>query len=98
MTGLVHGGQYCACTVLATLGCQQPSQHLLPVVDTKEGFPLPMDVFGASWEDKIICSCFFPFSFCFSTDELWNATRYKERKDNLMYGESLFWNDLRTTS
>lgn len=49
-----------------------------------------MDVFGASWENKIIYSYFFSASILLSTGELWNATKNKKSKCNLIYGESHF--------
>lgn len=55
-----------------------------------------MDVLGASWENKIIYFWFFPDAILLSTGELWNATRYKKTKRNLIYGESQFGSELRT--
>lgn len=55
------------------------------------GFTFSMGVFGASWENTVIHSCFFLASVLLSTRELLIATRYKKRKHNLIYRESQFW-------
>lgn len=62
--------------------CRRRTTQLcpLPVAHSKGVLSLSMDVFGASWGNRIVNSCFFPASILLSTGELWNAIRCKKRK------------------
>lgn len=77
---------------------RMPGTQFVPLANCRHqrGSPLTMDVFGAGWEDKIVYSCFFPFSIRLSIDELWKWYQVQEGKMEFnLWRITVFWNELR---